>query len=235
MGFLILIISPDEPADPPPRTERPGNYVEGQSGTAGIRSRPATTDKWAWTKGGTLHDATIAEWRDATRGNKLATSADWIAKALPAEGRSIDFLNEYAPKLVQCTDAMVADMPQKEQVKVVSAACFIRQETVRIQERKAATTKPATIRPATSTESTSSWTTGGTLHDATIADWKRATYSNKLATSADWIAAVSAMKDKIKNMTEFRSYADELLECIDILVADPDTESLFSPAERTIR
>ena len=33
------------------------------------------------------------------------------------------------------------------------------------------------------------WFQGGDLHNATVAQWKSATYQNKLATAADWLAA----------------------------------------------
>ena len=33
------------------------------------------------------------------------------------------------------------------------------------------------------------WFEGGTLHQATYAQWNNATYANKLATSGDWLAA----------------------------------------------
>ena len=32
------------------------------------------------------------------------------------------------------------------------------------------------------------WLQGGNLHNATISEWKSATYQNKLATAADWLA-----------------------------------------------
>lgn len=35
--------------------------------------------------------------------------------------------------------------------------------------------------------SASEWWEGGTLHGASVKEWKQATYSNKMATSADWI------------------------------------------------
>ncbi len=40
-------------------------------------STPATQTEWF--QGGTLHKATLAQWRVATNANKLATAADWLA------------------------------------------------------------------------------------------------------------------------------------------------------------
>ncbi len=33
------------------------------------------------------------------------------------------------------------------------------------------------------------WFRGGTLHNSTIGQWRRATYENKVATASDWLAA----------------------------------------------
>jgi len=38
-----------------------------------------TTTQTQWFQGGTLHRATLAQWRAATNANKLATAADWLA------------------------------------------------------------------------------------------------------------------------------------------------------------
>jgi len=39
----------------------------------------ADCGKQQWFEGGTLHRSTVAEWRMASRENKLATGADWLA------------------------------------------------------------------------------------------------------------------------------------------------------------
>ena len=38
------------------------------------------------------------------------------------------------------------------------------------------------------------WNRGGTLHRATVAEWHRATDSNRLATAADWAARTRGMR-----------------------------------------
>lgn len=38
------------------------------------------------------------------------------------------------------------------------------------------------------------WYEGGTLHDSSFLEWKKATYENKLATCGDWVAGVYARK-----------------------------------------
>jgi hypothetical protein len=45
-----------------------------------IASTEADIDKWF--KGGTLHYATISEWKHASRRNKVATASDWLAVTL---------------------------------------------------------------------------------------------------------------------------------------------------------
>jgi len=58
---------------------------------------------------------------------------------------------------------------------------------------------------------TKEWYEGGTLHKAKIADWKKATYRNKLATCADFMANVN---NKIQ-MSELKVRAKNLVACID--------------------
>lgn len=74
VGFVIhrhMDAPPTEPAasrvPTPPRAHR-------RSGRSGA-SNPAAE----WCRGGTLHRATVREWKSATSSNKLATAADWLA------------------------------------------------------------------------------------------------------------------------------------------------------------
>ena len=61
------------------------------------------------------------------------------------------------------------------------------------------------------------WYEGGTLHGATIAEWKRATAANQLATCADFLAAAhmeGKLKLPISDVESIRPYANELVTCI---------------------
>ncbi len=64
----------------------------------------------------------------------------------------------------------------------------------------------------------SKWYVGGTLHKATISEWNKASYSNKLATAADWVVNISPrIKAKVQrsgSMDALRSYAAELVTCV---------------------
>jgi hypothetical protein len=56
------------------------------------------------------------------------------------------------------------------------------------------------------------------LHSATVGEWKRASYSNKLATAADWAIAGKKLKRKVKqsgNIDTLKPYAIQLVRCID--------------------
>lgn len=77
--------------------------------------------------------------------------------------------------------------------------------------------KQATEKQVTNQE----WYAGGTLHQATVADWKVATDKNKLATSADMMAVV----DNTVSMDELRIRAESLKKCIDEAV-DIDEKSI---------
>jgi len=63
------------------------------------------------------------------------------------------------------------------------------------------------------------WYSGGTLHRATANQWLRGSYSNKLATAADWV--VTGMgKSQVRRITggnidRLRPYATQLVACVD--------------------
>lgn len=59
------------------------------------------------------------------------------------------------------------------------------------------------------------WYEGGTLHQKRITDWKSATYANKLATCADFVAGTTGKIDKEK--------AAQLVMCIDKAAEAPST------------
>ena len=58
------------------------------------------------------------------------------------------------------------------------------------------------------------WYEGGTLHDATIAQWKRAKRQDKIATCADWVSAL-LMKSKLDLVI---ASPDDLKKCVTALV-----------------
>ncbi len=66
----------------------------------------------------------------------------------------------------------------------------------------------------TRSSSVKEWYEGGTLHKAKIADWKNATYRNKLATCADFMAKT----DNTISMEELKYRAVALVSCIDTSV-----------------
>lgn len=62
------------------------------------------------------------------------------------------------------------------------------------------------------------WYVGGTLHEAKLRDWKRATYENKLNTCADCIVSwmmSGHMQVDIYEMSDLKRYAAALVSKID--------------------
>lgn len=64
------------------------------------------------------------------------------------------------------------------------------------------------------------WYNGGTLHNATGAQWLAGDFSDQLATSADFVAKMDAASD----MSELRVRANSLSSCITEAVSDPSLE-----------
>lgn len=82
-----------------------------------------------WYQGGTLHNATIAEWKIATQENRLATSADMIAATLKSEGKQISTINELftlASALERCVgEAGDSEQANSQKVAGLAAGCSI--------------------------------------------------------------------------------------------------------------
>jgi hypothetical protein len=61
-------------------------------------------------------------------------------------------------------------------------------------------------------QTNTSWFSGGTLHKSTIKEWRSASYANRLATAADFIAATQNVD--YGNMAKFKQMATDLETCI---------------------
>jgi len=73
----------------------------------------------------------------------------------------------------------------------------------------------------------SKWYSGGTLHKATVWRWKNATYTNKLATAADWCMNIpSIKKSRNRNIENLRPYAIQLMRCVDEACAGQGYEKM---------
>jgi hypothetical protein len=81
---------------------------------------------------------------------------------------------------------------------------------------------------SSSSSSSKQWFEGGTLHKATVAQWKSATYQNKLATAADWLAATK-WKGYLKSPDDFdkiKVKAQMLVNAVDEVVTVKQTDPL---------
>ncbi len=102
-------------------------------------STPVYSDEW--NEGGTLHKATVQEWRQATYKNRFATSADWFVSITKAHNpklqRKLDKLNyeqwvatvkECSKQLEICVSDIVNDKKiakSSERVAEYASMCYI--------------------------------------------------------------------------------------------------------------
>jgi hypothetical protein len=90
----------------------------------------------------------------------------------------------------------------------------------------AQTTEP--MPPPTVAPTPKIWYEGGTLHKASIPEWKAADYENKLATCADFIAAArDNLNLKITDVDSIKPYAEELVAFLDSAVEGDDAEQIY--------
>lgn len=60
------------------------------------------------------------------------------------------------------------------------------------------------------------WYEGGTLHKATVGQWKNASYSDKLATAGDWAAAMIGKQSWEEiSFDQLKIIANDIVICID--------------------
>jgi hypothetical protein len=79
------------------------------SSPSSVSSAQETTE---WFQGGNLHNSSVADWKVATRQNKLATAADWLTatkwKGHLTSPQDFDRLKLKAETLVNAVDEAVA-------------------------------------------------------------------------------------------------------------------------------
>jgi len=86
------------------------------------------------------------------------------------------------------------------------------------------TATPSSTTPRASTETARQWYEGGTLHSATLAQWKAATNANRLATAADWLAATE-WRNALRTTSDFQRLkikAQMLVNEVNEVASDPD-------------
>jgi hypothetical protein len=82
-----------------------------------------------WYSGGTLHNATMGDWNQASYANRLATCGDFMATMLQKDGKTIssmDALREEAEALELCiTEAGRGGHADTQSVATIAASCYM--------------------------------------------------------------------------------------------------------------
>lgn len=92
----------------------------GQSSSA---NRPASIPTRAWYEGGTLHQATAAEWIESNDANRLATAADWVTSLTGWE--TLTEAKEKSEDLKICVNRSAPSSPSEMQAAELAVACAI--------------------------------------------------------------------------------------------------------------
>ncbi|WP_143594736.1 hypothetical protein [Thioclava sp. DLFJ5-1] len=82
-----------------------------------------------WYEGGTLHNASLAQWKAGSYSDKLATAGDWSVTILgEAKVRKIGFsgVKVIANEIVNCVDEVAKENSiSSQRASEMAAACFI--------------------------------------------------------------------------------------------------------------
>lgn len=83
------------------------------------------TDIEKWYLGGTLHKATISDWKSSTPENRLATCGDFMASI--DNSVSMDVLKQRATKLMDCINESTEglDNTNNESVSSIASKCIV--------------------------------------------------------------------------------------------------------------
>lgn len=107
------------------------NLNTGEIATSKPQPKKAQKDKTGkmWFEGGTLHQATVKEWRNATKENKLATCADFVAGQWKTDKlrfsiSDMDGLKYYAQELVDFIDTSTEDIKEINNHKITEIAAM---------------------------------------------------------------------------------------------------------------
>jgi hypothetical protein len=93
--------------------------------------QPADNTTKEWYVGGTLHKGTGKDWRTATDSNRLATAADFVAKAIKSDLLNITFenmddLKHYAVELSTClTEFLKTELTDTRSVADSATMCVV--------------------------------------------------------------------------------------------------------------
>jgi hypothetical protein len=82
--------------------------------------------------------------------------------------------------------------------------------------------------PGQHSYATDAWFNGGNLHTATVAQWKSASYKNKLATAGDYLSA-TLWKNSLNSTNDFEKLkikANELVSGIDYVITAQGTDDI---------
>ena len=80
-----------------------------------------------WYEGGTLHQSTVKEWKQATTKNKLATAADWVLvfksiKTKVKESGDFNTLKPFSESLITCIDKATVGITTIDHQKTTQSA-----------------------------------------------------------------------------------------------------------------
>ena len=84
-----------------------------------------------WYLGGTLQDATVSQWQEASYGNKLATAAVWVimepeVRKITQKSSTMSTVRPYAEELVGCIGSISADhIGRVQNVSSLAATCMV--------------------------------------------------------------------------------------------------------------
>ena len=94
---------------------------------------PTATEQLAWYEGGTLHNATLGEWRNASERNRLATAADWFVSGFDVNEWSEETeasVHIGATYLVNCLrveviDELIEDLGADRPIQESAVLCLL--------------------------------------------------------------------------------------------------------------
>jgi hypothetical protein len=77
----------------------------------------------AWYEGGTLHQATVAQWKAGSNANRLATASDWVTVTTGWD--TLEEAREKSEDLKTCVTEAAMESPEETKANELAAACAV--------------------------------------------------------------------------------------------------------------
>jgi len=100
--------------------------ITSNTNSLNTNSSSSSSSSTSWFAGGTLHNSTVSQWREASYANRLATAADFVVATQDVDFGNLDEFKDMVIDLETCiTEAVSGGDVDNELVSFISSLCTV--------------------------------------------------------------------------------------------------------------